>query len=159
MKERVYIETTIPSLYVSRPSPRLIEAARQQLTRLWWDEHRSEFDLVTSQIVLDECGRGELEMAKERIALVEDLPLLDLTQAVTDIATSLVEKQIIPAKAADDAIHIAVASIHHIDYLLTWNCTHLANPRNYTRVIDCLNEFGYRASVICTPEEMIGDES
>ncbi|MFT5471305.1 MAG: putative nucleic acid-binding protein [Verrucomicrobiales bacterium] len=154
-----YIETTIPSLYVGRPSPRLVEATRQNLTKTWWDFHRSEFDLVCSQTVLDECSDGEPEMASKRRQLLDGIPLLELSEDVEKISEELLQRQIIPTKAADDAIHIAVASVHEIDYLVTWNCKHLANPRNWRRISDCVANFGYRATVICTPEELIGDDS
>lgn len=154
-----YIETTIPSLYVGRPSTRLVEAARQILTKQWWDGHRHEFDLVTSQTVIDECSEGDQEMAMARLRLLEGIPLLELSDDVRQIAELLLEKQVIPAKAADDAIHIAVASVHRADYLVTWNCKHLANPRNWRRISDCVAQFGFRATVICTPEDLIGDDN
>ena len=157
--ESIYIETTIPSLYVSRPSKRLVEVARQQLTRIWWDDHRHEFDLVCSQTVLDECSRGEPAMAQARLRLLGALPLLDLDNLVLEVAEDILNRGIIPAKAADDAIHIAVASVHRIDYLLTWNCTHIANPRNWHRISNCLQAHGLRPSVICTPEDLIGDDN
>ncbi len=159
MAETIYIETTIPSLYVARPSAQLVEAARQRLTKIWWDDNRSEYDLVCSQTVIDECARGEAEMADNRIALLDGVPLLELTNEVLNVAQDLVNREIIPTKAADDAVHIAVASVHEIDYLLTWNCKHIANPHNWRRISDCLSAHGYRASVICTPEDLIGDDS
>jgi len=158
LAESIYIETTIPSLYVGRTSSLLVEAARQQLTRDWWDRHRSEFDLVCSQTVLDECSRGEVEMAAKRLDLLGSIPLLELSDDVVKISEELLKREIIPIKAADDAIHIAVASVHKIDYLLTWNCRHLANPRIWRRISDCLASYGYRSSIICTPEDLIGDD-
>lgn len=98
-------------------------------------------------------------MATARLNLLDGIPLLDLTDDVRRIAELLLHRQIIPAKAADDAIHIAVASVHHTDFLVTWNCKHLANPRNWRRISDCVAHFGYRATVTCTPEELIGDDS
>jgi predicted nucleic acid-binding protein len=154
-----YIETTIPSLYTGRPAQRLVEAARQNLTRIWWDYHRHEFDLVCSQTVLDECSEGDPEMSEKRLELLKDIPLLELSNDVVSVAEALLSRQIIPLKAADDAIHIAVASIHRIDYLVTWNCKHLANPRNWRRISDCVAAFGHRATVICTPEDLIGDDN
>ncbi len=159
MPESIYIETTIPSLYVARPSSLLVEAARQQLTKIWWDDHRSDYSLVCSQTVVDECSRGEAEMADRRIAILDSVPLLELSNDVLAIAQDLIERQIIPTKAADDAVHIAVASVHRIDYLLTWNCKHIANPHNWRRISDCLSAHGYRPSVICTPEDLIGDDN
>jgi predicted nucleic acid-binding protein len=157
--ESIYIETTIPSLYVARPSGRLVEAARQQLTRMWWDDHRFDYTLVCSQTVLDECARGETDMADKRIALLDSVPLLELSPEILTVSRDLVIRGIIPTKAADDAVHIAVASVHEIDYLLTWNCKHIANPHNWRRISDCLTAHGYRASVICTPEELLGDDN
>jgi len=154
-----YIETTIPSLYVGGPSTRLVEAARQILTRKWWDQHRHEFDLVCSQTVLDECSAGDPEMAAARLRILAGIPLLDLTDEVRQIAEALLQRQIIPEKAADDAIHIAVASVHGADFLVTWNCRHLANPRIWRRISDCVAQFEYRATVICTPEDLIGDDN
>jgi len=159
MPETVYIETTIPSLYVSRTSGQLVEAARQRLARIWWDEHRGDYDVVCSQTVLDECGRGEAAMAARRLALLDSLPLLDLSPEVLAVARDLVGRGIIPTRAADDAVHIAVAAVHEIDYLLTWNCRHIANPHNQRRISACLLVHGFRSSVICTPEELIGDEN
>lgn len=153
-----YIETTIPSLYTGRPSQRFVEAARQSLTKVWWDDRRHEFDLVCSQTVLDECGEGDPEMAEKRLDLLAGIPLLELTDDVDSIARQLLARQIIPSKAADDAVHIAVASVHRVDYLVTWNCKHLANPRNWRGISDCVASFGYRATVICTPEDLIGDD-
>lgn len=157
--ESIYIETTIPSLYVSRPSRRLIEVARQQLTRIWWDDHRHDFELACSQTVIDECSRGESLMARMRVDFLDGIPLLDLSDSVLRVAEDILSRGIIPAKAADDAIHIAVASVHEMDYLLTWNCKHIANPRNWNRISDCLRSHGLRPSVICTPEDLIGDDS
>jgi hypothetical protein len=115
--ESIYIETTIPSLYVARPSAQLVEVARQQLTRIWWDDHRSDYNLVCSQTVLDECARGETEMAEKRIALLDSVPLLELSPKILTVSQDLVNCGIIPTKAADDAVHIAVAYVHEIDYL------------------------------------------
>ena len=159
MLESIYIETTIPSLYTGRPSPRIVEAARQCLTQEWWDYHRESYRVVTSQTVHDECSKGEVAMAKKRLSLLRGIPLLQLTVPVAQIAKELLARQIIPRKASDDAIHIAVASVHAIDYLLTWNCKHLANPKIWWRVSEVVSEFGYTPSVICTPEDLIGDDS
>ena len=159
MPESIYIETTIPSLLVARPSRQLVEAARQQLTRIWWDDHRLNYDLTCSQTVLDECARGESEMAAKRLGLLNSIPLLDLSADVLTISKDLLNREIIPPKAADDAIHIAVAAVHEIDYLLTWNCKHIANPHLRRRISDCLSAHGLRPPTICTPENLIGDEN
>ncbi len=100
---------------------------------------------------------GDPEKAKARLAFLRDIPYLEITPKVIEIASEIVERQIIPLKAAEDAVHIAIASVHEVEYLVTWNCKHLANPRNWRRISDCLASFGYRASVICTPEDLVGD--
>lgn len=98
-------------------------------------------------------------MAAKRVALLDSLPLLELSPEILTISQELVDRGIIPEKAADDAVHIAVAAVHGIDYLLTWNCKHIANPHNQRRISDSLSAHGYRSSVICTPEELLGDEN
>ena len=113
---------------MARPSNSLTQAARQAITRKWWDEGRSEFDLFTSQEVLDEAGRGEHVMADARMVLLEELEVLEITERAGNFAKDLVSTQLIPAKAASDAVHIAVACVHEVDFLVTWNCKHIANP-------------------------------
>ena len=97
-------------------------------------------------------------MAEECLNLLSDVPLLELTPEILAIAKELVGQQIIPIKAADDALHIASASVHRVNYLLTWNCKHIANPRNRPRIRRCLTAYGYEPTIICTPEDLIGDE-
>lgn len=97
-------------------------------------------------------------MAAKRVELLDSLPLLELNVEVLAISQDLMDRGIIPTKAADDAVHIAVASVHEVDYLLTWNCKHIANPRNWRRISECLAANGMRSPVICTPEDLIGDD-
>ena len=98
-------------------------------------------------------------MAERRLALLGSIPLLDLSADVLTVAQDLLSRGIVPQKAADDAIHIAVASVHKVDYLLTWNCKHIANPHLRRRISDCLSAHGIRSTVICTPEDLIGDDN
>jgi len=153
MAESVFIETTIPSYYVARPSRDVVQAARQQLTIAWWTHKRKEFDLYSSELVVTEVSRGDQEMAEKRLELLDEARLLDLNESVITIAKALVNSGIIPVKAAEDAVHISCAAVHGMDYLLTWNCRHIANPRISRRVRKCLDECGYDMPVICTPEE------
>lgn len=153
-----YIETTVPSYYVARPSASLIQAARQTSTRRWWDEGCSGFDLFTSQEALEEVGRGELAMAKERLELLQDAGVLEITEEVAALTKLLLSKQIVPAKAASDAVHIAVASVHRMDFIVTWNFKHIANPHIRTRLRDAVAATGAILPVICTPEELLNDE-
>lgn len=152
---RAYIETSVPSYYVARPSRQIAQIARQQATIDWWDGGCSGFDLVTSLETLDEMGCGEEAKAKERLNLVKDLPLLEVTDAVTDLAFELVQRGIVPEKVASDALHIALAAVHGVDYLVTWNFKHIANPFLRDRIRQIVTESGYRMPVMCSPEELL----
>lgn len=153
MPESIFIETTIPSYHVARPSRDLVQAARQQLTIDWWTHRRSEFELFSSQLVITEASRGEKEMADKRLQLLAEVRLLDLDEPVNSVAKLLVEREIIPKQAAEDAVHISCAAVHGMDYLLTWNCRHIANPQIRRRIRQVLEDEGFQMPEICTPEE------
>jgi len=155
-KSTVYIETSIVSYLTARPSRDLLVAAHQQLTVAWWDEQRPRYELFASQVVLAEARAGDPEAAQRRLAVLERLPLLDVTDAAIGLATMLVTRQVLPAQAAQDALHLAMACVHGIQYLLTWNCTHLANARLRSRIEQVCREAGYVPPIICTPEELEG---
>lgn len=127
MKARLYLETTVPSYLTSWPSRDLIRAGHQQITREWWQTRRSFFDVYISQLVLDEAGAGDGIAAAERLECMKDLPLLDINDDVTSLAATLVASLALPAKASTDAAHIALAAVHGMHFLMTWNCTHIAN--------------------------------
>jgi len=158
MKRRVYIETSVVSYLTARPSKTILGAAHQQITSAWW-ERRDEFELVISESVLRECGAGDPIAAQRRLDIVADLPLLLINERALHIAEALVEQGIIPAKAAEDALHIAVATIHGVDYLLTWNCRHIANPEIQRNIAAYLEQIGLFLPFICTPEELLGEEN
>ena len=152
----VYIETSIVSYLTARPSRDLLVAAHQQLTVTWWEQQRSHYDLFTSQVVLAEARAGDPEAAQRRIAVLERLPLLDVTDTAITLAAALVSGQALPAQAAQDALHIAVTCVHGVEYLLTWNCAHLANARLRSRIEQVCRDAGYIPPIICTPEELDG---
>jgi hypothetical protein len=158
MSQSVFIETTIPSYYVAKRPRDIVQAARQELTIEWWDKHRSRYELLSSQIVLDEAARGDGAMAKARLDLLAEIPLLVITDAVLRIAEELLKDGVVPESAGDDAFHIACAGVHGVDFLLTWNCKHIANPHNRQRIRKCFARHGIKMPVICTPEEFIGDD-
>lgn len=158
MKRRVYIETSVISYLTARPSKTILGAAHQQITSAWW-ERRDEFELVVSESVLRECGAGDPDAAQRRLGIVADLPLLLIDERALHIAEALVEQGIVPAKAAEDALHIAIATIHGVDYLLTWNCRHIANPEIQRNIAAYLEQMGYFLPFICTPEELLGEEN
>jgi hypothetical protein len=157
MPQRIYIETTIPSYLTARPSRDIIQAARQQLTYTWWESERYNYDLCISQMVLDEAAAGDAEAARRRLAVIADLPLLDLTGAVETLAENIMQANLLPASASRDAVHIAVTAVHQVTFLLTWNCRHIANAVLFRELRRIIEDAGYDMPVICTPEELIGD--
>lgn len=156
MAQHVYLETTIPSYLTAWPSRDLIVAGHQQLTKEWWRMRRNEFELCISQFVVDEASAGDAEAAQERMAILDPLPLLDISEAVLKLASAILQSGVIPAKAARDAAHIAVGAAHGIDFLLTWNCAHIANAQIIKQVQAICTQHGFPCPVICTPEELMG---
>lgn len=153
MRQRVYLETTI-SYLTGLPSRDLIVAAHQQITRDWWVK-RARFDLFVSQAVLRECSVGDTDAAARRMSALEGLPVLELRREVTDLARDLIAARAIPKSAELDAIHVAVATVSGMDFLLTWNCTHIANAALRSRIEEVCTAGGVRMPVICTPEELL----
>jgi len=158
MNAKVYIETTIPSYLAARPSRDLLIAAHQQLTRDWWDSRRSDFDLYVSEPVLEEAAAGDPAVAQARIELLEDIPVLSITDGILKLAESLVSEGPIPRRAVGDALHIAVATAYACEYLLTWNCRHIANAQIQRAARVLVRKNGFELPVICTPEELMGGD-
>jgi hypothetical protein len=157
MPPKVYIETTIPSYLTARPSRDLVRTAQQQLTREWWRTHRKSVDLYISALVFKECSQGDALAATERLHILQGLPLLEVTEEVIQLTSLLLESKLIPAKAAPDAAHVALASVHSMDFLLTWNCRHIHNAFIQTRLEKLCRQQRYSFPVICTPPELMGD--
>jgi predicted nucleic acid-binding protein len=157
VKSRLYLETTIPSYLTSRPSRDLIIAGHQQITREWWERRRDAFQLYLSQLVIDEASAGDPAAARERLETLRDLPLLDITPEVTELASRILASGKIPRKAAADAAHIAIAAVHGMDFLVTWNCVHIANATNARALARICREHGLDCPVIRTPEELMGE--
>ena len=154
--ESVYIETTVISYLASRPSRDILVAAHQQTTDEWWTFRRHEFECYISQIVIDEIQAGNIEAAEKRMEEIGDFPVLEATIEAEGLTEAIIEGGAIPERAVRDAAHIAVAAVNDIDYLLTWNCGHLANAQIIRRVSVICNAQGYSMPVICTPEELMG---
>ena len=157
MKPSLYLETTIPSYLTSRSSRDLIVAGHQQLTREWWEWRKGAVQLYLSQLVIDEVSAGDPDAARERLKALRDFPLLDITPEVTELASRIVASGKIPRKAATDAAHIAIAAVHGMDFLVTWNCVHIANATNARALAVICREQGYDCPVICTLEELMGE--
>jgi len=152
---KVYLETTIPSLLVARPSPLLRVANDQQMTREWWDTRRDKFQLFVSELVLQEAARGGRAFAAQRLAAVAQCRIQEATDAAQSLTLELLNSGLIPANAAADAAHIAVAAVQGMDFLLTWNCRHIANAMIVDRVRALCARRGFPAPVICTPYELM----
>jgi predicted nucleic acid-binding protein len=155
----VYIETSVVSYLTALPARDLLVAAWQSATLQWWQNRRADFELCTSQLVLDEAAAGHPEAAERRRRSLANIPILPITSAVSDLAASLLKEGALPEKAADDALHLAIAAYHGVDYLLTWNCRHLDNAEMKPMMRSVCAVHGYVCPEICTPLELMGDEN
>lgn len=158
MRPRVYVETTIISYLTASPSRDLVLAAHQQVTRDWWSA-RDTFELCVSQFVVDEASAGDTEAAERRLAAVQGLVLLELTSDATMLSGELIGRGGLPAKAKIDALHIALAAVHGMDYLLSWNCAHIANATMRGRIEGICKEAGFDPPIICTPIELVKEQT
>jgi hypothetical protein len=157
-ERRGEIETSIVSYLRQRPSAQIVAAARQLLTQRWWEHGRQNYELVTSQYVLDEARLGDPTLAAERLHALAGIPLLELPPDIPAIASQIVNRGILPFDALVDALHVAVVAFHGVEYPLTWNCKHLANAQVLPKIRDLLLELGHAVPIVCTPEEMVGEE-
>jgi hypothetical protein len=155
MKPSLYVETTIIGYLASRVSSLLITAANQQITREWWEDHRRDFDLFISRFVVDECAAGDSEGAAERLGTIKGIPYVDVADEVVRLAALLLAKVPLPRKAEVDAYHVALATVHGIQYFLTWNCRHIANASLRPRIESVCRELGDEPPCICTPQELM----
>jgi len=157
-KAAVYLETSVISYAMSRPSRDLVVAARQQITREWFALRATGYELFVSQLVATEASGGDEDASRERAAFLQGMARLRITDAAGELAARLVESGAVPKAAAEDAFHIAVAAVHGVDYLLTWNCRHIANATMRQAIEGACREAGYEPPIICTPEELMDDE-
>jgi hypothetical protein len=155
MKPKVYLETTIVSYLTAWPSRQIVMAANQEITRDWWADDRQNYDLFVSQIVLDESSAGDPDAAQRRWELLKDLPRLVISEEAVNLARELAAGLRLPTKAKADALHIAISAANAMDYLLTWNCSHIANAKFRLPIEDACRQAGYEPPVICTPQELL----
>jgi len=155
-KPAVYIETSIVSYLVGWLNQRDLGVAHnQQFTREWWSRRRSAFELFISPIVIDEAAKGDPALASQRLNYLAELAVLDVTPAARALSRDFLSSTGIPAKAELDALHIAVAAVNGMDYLLTWNCTHIANGVTLPLVYRVCRKAGYEPPFVCTPLELL----
>jgi hypothetical protein len=155
VRPKVYLETTIAGYLTAWPSRDLITAARQQITRTWWEERREEFDLFVSQIVVQEAGAGDEGAARRRLEALDGIPMLEIAEPAYDLAERLMSDVPLPEQAAVDALHVSVSVVSGMEYLLTWNCKHIANAILRGRIEAVCRANGYEPPTICTPEEFL----
>ena len=155
----VYIETSIVSYLRQRPSAEIVMAAHQLLTHRWWNNERLQYEIVVSQYVIEEAAAGDPTLASERLHALNGIPALPDAPEIRQIADEIMSRAILPRKAEVDALHIATVAHHRIDYLLTWNCRHIANARILPRIHQVLADMNIPIPMICTPEELLGDDT
>lgn len=156
MPDRVYLETSIISYLAAHPSRDLITAARQQLTHEWWSRRRRDFEVYVSEIVISEAAAGDADAAGRRAQWIEGIPSLKISDEATVLAAQLVRASRLPDRAAVDALHISLAACCGMQYLLTWNSTHIANAEFRPKVERACRDRGYEPPVLCTPDELMG---
>ena len=152
---RVYVETTIPSFYhETRTAPEIV--ARREWTRQWWSAAAARYELVTSPAVLDELGSGPSDRSGAWLALVADLPVLTVSPAIVEIVQAYIRHKLMPANPTGDALHLALASYHKCDFLVTWNCEHLANANKFGHIRRINTMLGLFVPALVTPMELLG---
>ncbi len=155
IKRTVYLETSVVSYRVARPSRDIIVLARQEITTEWWDSVLPHLDAFVSPVVLDEIAGGDQHAQILRQKLVADMAILAVDERIIALA-EVISKQIqLPERAQADAYHIAIPAVHGIDYLVTWNCKHIANAFILRRIEQIVRTMGYVMPVVCTPEELM----
>ncbi len=157
MNNVVYIETTIPSFYYeTRNEPEMI--ARRNWTKEWWDDQRKHYQLVTSVAVIEELERGDYPNKVQTIRLLDDVPLVEISTEIIDIVDTYVNRKLMPSNTKGDALHLALASFHGCDFLLTWNCKHLANANKFAHIRRINTLLGLFVPALITPFELLSLE-
>ncbi|MBF0435213.1 MAG: type II toxin-antitoxin system VapC family toxin [Magnetococcales bacterium] len=158
MKPSLYLETSIISYLAALPSRDLIVAAHQQITHEWWSQRREMYDLFVSDLVIQEVRRGDTSAAERRMDVLRGLKRLVINGQVRSLVKDFIQECCLPARAKEDTVHVALAAVHGMDYLLTWNCKHIANSLTRQKVTDSCRSHGLKAPIISTPEELPEEE-
>ncbi len=151
-KPSVYIETTIVSYLTAWPSRDIVRLGHEVLTRQWWQDRKSSFETFVSDFVTDEASRGDPKAASERLKALSGIPSLPVTPSAIDLADRLAQALKLPQRARLDAAHVAISAVHRVDYLLTWNCTHLANGALLPKIEAVCRDAGFTSPRILTPQ-------
>jgi len=151
----VYVETTIPSYLTAAPSRDLVVAAQQQITREWWATAKDRFELFVSEAVLQEIRAGDPDMTARRMQIVDGLPVLDVTSQVDSLVEVYQERLGLPDRARPDIVHIAISVAYELDYLLTWNCAHIANGHVIRSLMEVNHVLGRFTPLLLTPDQLL----
>lgn len=156
MKSKVYIETSIPSVYCTVRTD-TASVARKGWTQHWWDFKREGYDVYTSEIVIEELERGNYPSKPNALSLIERIPLLSVDAAIPEIVKTYLRHFLMPSVPTGDAFHLALASYHRCDFLLTWNCEHLANANKFQHIRRINSMLGLFVPSLVTPLELLGE--
>jgi predicted nucleic acid-binding protein len=155
MKPKLYMETSVISYLAARPSKDSILAGQQASTHRWWREKRRNYEIFVSKIVWQEASKGDATAVGRRLKLIHPFRWLQATSPVINLARALVGKKAVPQNAADDATHIALGAVYGMEFLLTWNFTHINNPATEELVREVCRQHGFHCPVICTPDQLL----
>ncbi len=158
MARSVYIETTIPGAYYDERDD-VVSLFQRHQTRLWWAECRPRFELYTSEAVLAELRQGSFPCQAEALGLLEDVPVLPVDDEIAGVARVYIEHLVMPRGQMGDSFHLAFACVHALDYLVTWNCRHLANPRKVAHIAEINRRLGLLTPTILTPQMLVEEDS
>ena len=158
MNRSVYIESSVISYFAARPSRDLVIAGHQAVTVEWWDNHRLRYDVYVSPLVVEEISAGDASAAEERLRVIADIPSVSIAPEAESLASALLASNAVPANSARDALHIAIAATQGMDYLVTWNFKHINNASTRTMVFNVVSNSGLVCPVLCSPEELMGED-
>lgn len=153
--EQVYLETTIQSYLVSKESRDIIVLGHKELTKEWWLKNKNKYELFVSEIVIDEISQGNPDLIKERLEIIKEIKALKLTNEIENIASKYMEFFNFPDKLVRDIYHVSYCVFYNIDFLLTWNCKHIANAHFKIQLEKLNNKLKLYTPMICTPEELL----
>ena len=158
MNKSVYIESSVISYLTARPSRDLVIAGHQAVTAEWWNERRLRYDVYVSPLVVEEISAGDASAAEDRLRVIADIPSVTIAAEAESLASALLAANAVPANSARDALHVAIAATQGIDYLITWNFRHINNASTRTMVVNVVSDFGLVCPVLCSPEELMGED-
>ncbi len=154
----IYIESSVISYITARPSRDVVTSARQTVTLEWWEEYKDSFESFISDLVVEEISSGDLLAAKRRLSVIKKIPVLETTENATKLAKKLITERVVPESSAEDALHISIAAVQKIDFLLTWNFKHINNAYTRDKIAKVIMQWNYSCPVLCSPEELINDK-